>query len=224
MGAWTRARAAVFDMDGTLVDNMAFHADAWVAIARERLGLEVPRERFLREFAGKKNEEIIPVLAPGLSRPEVSSLALEKEEAYRALYRPHLRPLAGLGAFLERLRAAGVVCAVATAAPPGNRDLVLDGLELRGVFAHVIGAEDAPRGKPFPDIYLAAARALAVAPGECVAFEDAANGVLSARAAGMPTLGLLTSTTREALLDAGAAWVVPDFQAVPGELERLLFG
>jgi HAD superfamily hydrolase (TIGR01509 family) len=211
-------RAAVFDMDGTLVDNMRYHTHAWVALTK-RLGISVAPEVFEREFAGKKNDEILPVL---LGRPvvgaELAALAHEKETAYRDLYRPRLEAMPGLTGFLARLARARVATAVATAAPPENRALVLDGLGLTASFAHVIGAEHAARGKPSPDIYLAAARALALAPGACVAFEDAVNGVLSARAAGMVAVGVLTTTSRAALLEAGAAWVVADFTALPGEL------
>jgi len=217
-------RAAVFDMDGTLVDNMRFHNTAWVEMAR-RHGLDVPVERFEREFAGKKNEEIFPLL---LGRPvppeELNRLAEEKESMYRQAYAKHLAPLAGAVELLERMRKAGVRLAVATAAPPANRQLVLDGLGLRRLFEHVVGAEDVAHGKPAPDIYLKAARALGVEPAACVAFEDAVNGILSARAAGMVAVGVTTMMDERALAQAGARWSLPDFRALPAELEARLFG
>lgn len=220
----TTFRAAVFDMDGTLVDNMRFHTRAWVALAK-RLGREVAPRVFEHEHAGKKNDEILPwLLGRELGREELDALAHEKESAYRELYRPELAPMPGLVAFLDRLEARGVALAVATAAPPGNRALVLEGLGLLPRFRKVIGSEHAPRGKPAPDIYLAAARELGLEPARCLAFEDAVNGVLSARAAGMPCVGVLTTTTEAALREAGAAWVVPDFASLPAELEASLQG
>jgi beta-phosphoglucomutase family hydrolase len=220
----TRLQAAVFDMDGTLVDNMRFHAAAWVAIS-QRLGLNVPAERFEREFAGKKNEEIFPLL---LGRPlpddELARLADEKESLYRSLYAGHLVPLAGALELLERLAQAGIRRAVATAAPPANRDFVLDGLRLRDRFEHIIGAEDVTRGKPHPDVYLKAAATLGVAPGACVAFEDAINGILSAKAAGMRAVGVTTIAPEDALRQAGADWIVRDFVTLPEDLAALLFG
>ena len=181
---------------------MTFRAaifDAWQAMAT-KLGLEVTAERFEREFAGQKNEEIFPLL---LGRPlppeELRALAEEKEEAYRTLYRPHLAPLAGTAALLDRLVASGVRIAVASAAPRANRELVLGGLGWHTRFERVIGGEDAPRGKPAPDLYLAAAKGLGVDPAECVAFEDAVNGVKSAVAAGMKAAAVLTTTPAEVL-------------------------
>jgi HAD superfamily hydrolase (TIGR01509 family) len=210
-------------MDGTLVDNMRFHAQAWVAISR-KLGLSVPAERFEREFAGKKNEEIFPLLLGRLlAADELNRLADEKEALYRSLYAGHLEPLAGTVALLEQLAGAGLRLAVATAAPPLNRDFVLDGLRLRARFDRIIGAEDVTRGKPHPDIYLAAARALGVEPHACVAFEDAVNGILSAKAAGMFAVGVTTVAPEAALLDAGADWIVRDFLTLPLDLAALLF-
>ena len=214
--------AAVFDMDGTLVDNMQFHVDAWLTLTAKR-GLSLTRELFERTYAGMKNEEILPLLFQReLPKEEVAALAHEKEEQYRALYRKHLAPLPGLMPLLDRLKKAGVRCAVATAAPPGNRELVLDGLDLRKRFEHVIGAEHAARGKPAPDIYLAAAKALGVQPSDCVAFEDAINGVLSARAAGMECVAVLTTTPEEQLRQAGARWILKDFTTLPADLEARL--
>ncbi|GMT96210.1 beta-phosphoglucomutase family hydrolase [Corallococcus caeni] len=216
--------AAVFDMDGTLVDNMDFHNRAWVSLAR-KLGLEgLTAERFQSEFAGKKNEEILPqLLGRNLSVAELDALAEEKESHYRAIYRPYLTLHRGAEGFLQRLRDARLPMAVATAAPQGNRELVLDGLSVRPFFASIVGAEQVTRGKPAPDIFLAAARALNVPPESCLAFEDAINGVLSARAAGMITVGITTTTTAEALKKAGAHYTAPDFDTLPPELLARLF-
>ncbi|WP_223634603.1 HAD family phosphatase [Corallococcus sp. EGB] len=216
--------AAVFDMDGTLVDNMDFHNRAWVTLAR-KLGLDgLTAERFQNEFAGKKNEEILPqLLGRALSVAELDALAEEKESHYRAIYRPYLALHRGAEGFLHRLRDARLPLAVATAAPQDNRELVLDGLAVRPLFTCVVGAEQVERGKPAPDIFLAAAKALQVPPESCLAFEDAINGVLSARAAGMVTVGITTTTTAEALKNAGAHYTAPDFDSLPPELLARLF-
>lgn len=210
-------RGAVFDLDGTLVDNMRWHARAWIALARahakdSRSDLEI--ESFIYAHAGMKNEELIPLLLPGAS--EVAAFSEEKEALYRKLYAPHLAPLAGLLPLLDALQARGVRLAVASAAPLANRDFVLDGLALRPRFQAVVGAEHARRGKPAPDIFLAAAEKLGVAPLECIAFEDAPKGVQAAVAAGMPCAAVTTTSSGADLRAAGARWVAPDFTGFAG--------
>ncbi|MGZ3457041.1 MAG: HAD family hydrolase, partial [Archangium sp.] len=143
---------------------------------------------------------------------------------YRELYAPHLTPLRGARELLARLRGHGWRLAVASAAPHANRAFVLDGLALRPFFSQVVGAEDVKRGKPAPDVFLAAARALEVDPAACVVFEDAVNGVRAARAAGMFAVGVTTLTPAAVLREAGAHRVLGDFAALPEDFERLLAG
>lgn len=217
-----RPLAAIFDMDGTLVDNMGYHVQAWTELAT-RLGADVPPERFARDWAGWKADEIIPrVLGRPAAAEEVERLSEEKEVRYRALYGPVVRALPGLGAFVDRLRAAGLRLAVATAAPAENRALVLGGLRLGDAFDAVIGPEHAARGKPAPDIFLAAGRALGVDPARAVVFEDAPNGIRAAIAAGMIPVGLTTTVDAAALEAAGARYTAPDYRALPAPLLRLL--
>ncbi|HEX7488774.1 MAG TPA: HAD family phosphatase [Anaeromyxobacteraceae bacterium] len=220
-----RPRAAVFDLDGTLVDNMRFHGDAWLALAA-RLGASATREDFERTWAGKKADEIFAILlGRRLSAAESEALEQEKEHAYRAAYRPAVAPVRGLFPFLDQLSTAGFRLAIATAAPEANRTMVLEGLGLASRFEVVVGPEGAGvRGKPFPDIYLAAAKALDVPAADCLAFEDAVNGVASARAAGMDVAGVLTSSGEAELRAAGARYALRDYASLPAELERLLFG
>lgn len=207
-------------MDGTIVDNMRFHAQAWLELVAE-LGLEgLTVETFEREYAGRKNAEILrTLLGDSVDEGEVARLSTKKEERYRALYRPHLRPTDGLTAFLDDLDRRGVALAVATAAPPENRELVLGELDLARRFARVIGAEHAPRGKPAPDIFLAAAAALELPPAACVAFEDALNGVQSAVAAGMTCVGITTVLPADTLVAAGASFAARDFVEAAARLE-----
>jgi beta-phosphoglucomutase-like phosphatase (HAD superfamily) len=78
------------------------------------------------------------------------------------------------------------------------------------------------RGKPAPDIFLSAAERIGVAPATCVAFEDAANGIMAAAAAGMVVVGITTNVSAAELVRAGARFTAPDFLALPAELDAML--
>ncbi|CAN5919425.1 beta-phosphoglucomutase [soil metagenome] len=211
---------AVFDLDGTLVDNIRFHFEAFRTLA-DRLGLVMDEPTF-QSFNGLKNEDIFPrFLGRALTKAESEALSAEKESTYRALYRPELVAPRGAQALLDRLRAAGIKLAVASSAPPANRSMVIDGLGWNASFDAVVASEGL-RGKPAPDVFLAAAERLGVAPADCVAFEDAVNGIQAAAAAGMLVVGVTTNVAAEVLAAAGARFTIADFVTLPPELDALL--
>jgi beta-phosphoglucomutase len=212
-------RAMLFDMDGTIVDNMRFHDDAWEAW-HLRHGLAFERDSFFARTAGRTNAEIFADGLGSLPAARIAELSDEKEALYRERYAPHRRTLAGFDALAARARADGIRLAVSTAAPPANIAFVLDGLGLRPLFDTVTCPADGLRGKPHPDLYSEAARRLGVDPQECLVFEDAPLGVEAARRAGMRCVALTTSlaATHFGAFDNLVA-VTPDFT---GLAERLL--
>ena len=187
------ARAFIFDMDGTIVDNMAFHTRSWLTFFQQR-GHELDADAFFRSSAGRQGHEIIRTyLGEHLSDDQTRALNLEKDALYRALYGPHLASVGGLDAFLASAQQDGIALAVGTAAPDPNIAFTLDGLDLRRHFAAIVGAADVKHGKPHPDVFLEAADRLKVAPAHCIVFEDAPLGVEAARRAGMRAVVLTTT-------------------------------
>jgi HAD superfamily hydrolase (TIGR01509 family) len=179
-------------------------------------------EATFQSFNGLKNADIFPrLLGRALSAAEVQALSDEKEASYRALYGPRMAPHRGANELLLRLGQGGVKLAVASSAPPANRAMVLDGLGWTASFDVVVASEGL-RGKPAPDIFLAAASLLGVPPSSCVAFEDAVNGVQAAVSAGMLTVGVTTNVSGPELAAAGARFTIADFASLPPELDALL--
>jgi beta-phosphoglucomutase family hydrolase len=194
-------RAFAFDMDGTIVDNMAFHTQSWITFF-ERRGRAIDADEFFRATAGRQGQEIIRhYLGADLSDEEVGSLNHEKESVYRELYAPHRKTVAGFDALIEHAKARGIALAVATAAPPANIEFTLDGLGLRRHFDAIVGAADVPRGKPHPDVFLKAAEAAGSAPAHCIVFEDAPLGVEAARRAGMRAVVVTTTLPASAFAE-----------------------
>jgi HAD superfamily hydrolase (TIGR01509 family) len=206
-------RGAIFDLDGTLVDNMSVHMEAFAVFA-ERHSLPPLTLEDRKRLDGRRNRDIFPDLfGRALSDEEQRAFAEEKEALYRDLSSGRLVAVKGLDRLLECLNAAGIPAAIATSAPPDNVEHTLAELGLTRRLACVVRGDQVPRGKPFPDVFLAAAARLGVPAAACVAFEDAPIGIVAARAAGMQTVAIANSFAADVFLAAsvGADVVVRDF-------------
>ena len=208
-------RALIFDMDGTIVDNMAFHTQSWIAFF-ERRGRAIDADEFFRTTAGRQGQEIIrSYLGADLADDEIATLNHEKESVYRELYAPHLKSVAGFEDLIADARSQGIALAVGTAAPPANVEFTLDGLDLRRRFETVVGAADVARGKPHPDVFLEAARRCGAAPADCIVFEDAPLGVEAARRAGMRVVVITTTLPADAFAEFdNVIAIVDDFSSL----------
>lgn len=193
------SRAFVFDMDGTLVDNMHVHAGAWRQLLEEN-GLEMDEHKFLVATAGRTNREIIPDVFGSMSDDRVTELAVRKETLYREAFLPHRKPVAGVVDFLSAAADVGIKMAVATAASNANVEFILDGLDLRRFFQAVTTASDVSVGKPDPEMFLVSAAKLGVEPENCIVFEDALGGFEAAHRANMRSIGIATVNSIEDIL------------------------
>jgi len=208
-------RAFIFDMDGTIVDNMGYHTQSWIRFFEQR-GMAIDADEFFRTTAGRQGKEIIRSrLGEDLDDAEVKRLNLEKEAVYRELYGPHRKTVKGFDALIKAAKEGGIKLAVATAAPVGNIEFTLDGLDLRRHFDAIVGAADVARGKPHPDGFLLAAEKLGAEPPECIVFEDAPLGVEAARNAGMRCVVLTTTLPAEAFAQFdNVIAIAPDFASL----------
>jgi HAD superfamily hydrolase (TIGR01509 family) len=205
--------AVVFDMDGVLIDSGAHHRAAWRAMLEE-VGI-VPDDDFWRLTIGRPAEEAVPlVLGLDVSPDDAWRLASRKRDHYVRLARRGVPAVPGVSAFVERLAAAGVPCAVATSASSHDVHRLLYGIGVAQHFRAVITSEDVRFGKPDPEVYLRAARALRTLPARCLAFEDSIVGVHAARDAGMKVVGVTTSYGGDELVDAGAVRTIPSFEGI----------
>ncbi|WP_308662870.1 HAD family phosphatase [uncultured Alistipes sp.] len=216
-------KAALFDMDGTLVDNTLAHMRAF-EIFCARYGVTGWKEKLSQAF-GMGNDDIMRLIMPAelIRERGLASLAEEKEAIYREIYAPEIRPVKGLVPLLESLRAAGVRCAVGSSGCRANVDFVLEKCRIGEFFDARISGDRVTRCKPDPEIYLTAAAALGMAPADCVVFEDAKAGIESARRAGVGrVVALATTLPREVLERETDADVIGEtFADLPG-LDRLL--
>ncbi|NIG54226.1 HAD family phosphatase [Chitinophaga sp. Cy-1792] len=189
--------AFIFDMNGTMINDMEYHLEGWYNMLN-KLGANLDREQVRGHMYGK-NEELLERIfgKDHFTAEQMASIAQEKEELYQEAFRPHLQLIAGLPAFLEKAAALNIPMAIGTAANQFNIGYVLDNLNIRHYFKAVISAEDVTSSKPDPEVFLKAAAEVEVAPAQCIVFEDAPKGVEAAANAGMQAVVLTTMHTRD---------------------------
>jgi HAD superfamily hydrolase (TIGR01509 family) len=185
--------AFIFDLNGTMINDMEYHSIAWHAILNNDLNAGLTMAEVKSQMYGKNEELLDRVFGKGkFTREQVATISMKKEKSYQAAFRPHLQLIRGLAKFLERAERQGIQMAIGSAAIPFNIDFVLDNLRLRHYFSSIVSADEVAVSKPDPETFLLAAKLLGIPPENCVVFEDAPKGVEAALRANMPCIVLTT--------------------------------
>jgi beta-phosphoglucomutase len=189
-----RPQALIFDMNGTMINDMEYHTKAWQRIFNEDLGGNYSWDEVKNHMYGKNAEVLERVFGPHrFTDSEKQELSFAKEKRYQEEYLPQLALLPGLAEFLEQAFQLNIRMAIASAAIPFNIDFVLDNLNIRHYFKAIVSADDVLLSKPHPETFLKAAEQLHVDPVRCMVFEDVPKGAEAALNAGMPAVVLTTT-------------------------------
>lgn len=189
-------QAFLFDLNGTMIDDMPYHIKAWHRIVN-KLGAGLTPEQVKTECYGK-NHDLLDRIFPGrFTTEEKDRMSIEKEKQYQEEFRPHLKLLNGLDTFLNKAKERNIKMAVGSAAILFNIDFVLDGLNIRHFIDNIVSADDVEYSKPHPETFLKCAEHLAMPYDSCIVFEDAPKGVEAAANAGMKCAVLTTMHVKE---------------------------
>ncbi len=188
----------IFDLDGVITNNDAYHKKAFMAFCFNHK-IEMNDTIYAQKVVGGTNEDIMKRLFGKITVAQSLVYGAEKEEEYRKLYRPILKPIEGLESFLQMLNDLQIPIGMGTNAPEENVNFVLDGLNLRKYFSHIVRADMVAKGKPAPDVYLEAAKRINRNPENCIVFEDSNTGITAAKAAGTKVIGVLSSHSQDEL-------------------------
>jgi len=181
-------RGLIFDCDGTLVDSMPLHYQAWVTVLR-RHDLELTEARFY-QWAGTSIEEVIKRLAAekGLN-VDAAAIATERDEYFFDLAAGNLQPVAVVVDIAKHYYGQ-LPMAVATGSTRESAVASLRAIGILELFDAVVSSQEAGPPKPAPDVFLLAAKRIGVPANECVVFEDGEAGLVASRAAGMLTVDI----------------------------------
>jgi len=182
--------ALIFDMDGTMIDSMGYHAQSWLVFANQH-GLDIEIDDLMRRTTGRNGAECMREL---FQRPmadaEAWTLIAEKEALYRQLFGPKFAEVAGFSAFCTQAQSKGLKVGVGTAGDQRNIAFVMSHLQLPAPPQAIVGGDEGLPGKPEPAIFLEVAHRLKTRASDCLVFEDAPYGIEAARRAGMQAVAV----------------------------------
>lgn len=207
-------KGLLFDVDGTLVDNLAYHFAAFDEYAK-REGFTLLEPMSLK-MNGMHSNQIFPMMVGDKVVAEygIDRLNREKEEVYREMYHDKVEPIAGLVEFLQAAKAAGVKCALGSSGCRENVNMIINGLGIADLVDVSISGSDVTNGKPHPEIFTKAHEAMGLKAEECIVVEDAVNGILAGVAAGCKCLAITTTATAKELTKAGADLCIEDYSTI----------
>ena len=219
-----RPTAIIFDMDGLLLDTERVGCETMIAAMAE-IGFAMTADQYHPLIGLPKDAEravFTDQFGPGFSAEHDYPAMRAVQTRIKAERYGDKRPLkAGVAAVIAAAEALGLPCAVATSSDRATTLAHLGHMDLRRHMAAVVTRDDVAHGKPFPDLYLAAAAALGMAPADCLALEDSYNGVRAAHAAGVPVVMVPDILPPTAEMRELALAIAPDLAVVAGWLLHL---
>ena len=211
-------QAVIFDIDGTLLDSVDLHAEAWRQVFG-RHGRDIPFDQ-IRAQIGKGSDQLLPVF---LSREEVEEsgekLTAERSKLFKQEFMPRVKPFPGVRPLFERLQGDGYKLALASSATKKELERYAKLLEIEDLIDGGASTDDAEKSKPEPDIFEAAVRKLSGVPtGTCLAVGDTPYDAEAAGKIGIRTVGVLCGGFPEADLRRAGAFAI--FQGPEDLLRR----
>ncbi len=213
--------AVIFDVDGTMVDNSSYHEMAWIELGR-RHNIAIDHRFYMDNIHSRSNIHVAhDVFAEMVGLEKGLLFGVEKSAIYRQLYRRHLREIPGFTKLLRSLRSQGIACCAASNSPRANIDMVIEELAIQDCISYIVDNSMVKKGKPSPEMFLAAAAALGVASCNCVVVEDSVSGFKAADNAGMSYIAITVGANAKDLPFAATARAVHhDFTTVTVEQLR----
>jgi beta-phosphoglucomutase len=193
--------AVIFDVDGVLVNSYQAHFESWQRLYRE-MNLPYGEAEFAAGFGRTSREILRDKFGPEMTDVQFREIDEKKERYYREAFRESFVPMDGAVELVNALRRDGVPLAIGSSGPPENVALAVELLGLASQFQARVSGVDVTRGKPDPQVFLLAAERIDVEPRNCAVVEDAVHGITAANSAGMRSIAITGTSTRDRLAHA----------------------
>ncbi|MDG1888774.1 MAG: HAD family phosphatase [Flavobacteriaceae bacterium] len=196
-------KGIIFDMDGTMVDSLPYHHEAWKIFFNENK-VENFSEK-LKDYKGGGTLDLMKAVYGDLySLKELKKMSDEKEIIFRRIYKGNIMPIKGFKKFLNDVKSRNILVGLASNAIRKNVSLIIKELEIYDDFDSIICGDEVDNGKPNPEMFNKTIDRFKINKNECLIFEDSIEGIKAANNSGINVIGITSSSSHKILLDAGS--------------------
>ena len=203
-------KGIIFDMDGTIVDSLPYHHEAWKIFFNENK-VENFSEK-LNEYKGGGTLDLMrTVYGNQYSKKELKKMSEDKEKIFRKIYKGEIKQILGFKNFLDELKSKDIMVGLASNAIRKNVSMIINELEIYDYFDSIICGDEVINGKPNPEMFNETIDRFNINKDECLIFEDSLEGVLAAKNSGVKVIGITSSSSNKVLKDAGCVMSISDY-------------
>ena len=203
-------KGVIFDMDGTIVDSLPYHHEAW-RIFFEENKVEDFSEK-LKKYKGGGTLDLMKAVYGNIySIDELKKMSDDKEIIFRKIYKGNIKPIEGLLEFISELKSKNILVGLASNAIRKNVTLTLNELDIYDLFDSVICGDEVSFGKPNPEMFDKTVIGFNLKKDDCIIFEDSIEGVEGAVNAGINVIGVTSSNSSDILNNAGCIASINNF-------------
>ena len=213
-------KGIIFDMDGTIVDSLPYHYEAWKIFFKENK-VENFSEK-LKDYKGGGTLDLLTtVLGNNFSKKELKSMVDDKEIIFRDIYKDNVIPIEGFIQMLESIKSQKILVGLASNAIRKNVKMILNELKIYNEFESIICGDEVENGKPNPEMFNKTAKIFKLDKKDCLIFEDSIEGLQGAVNSGIDAIGVKSSSSDKILKSAGAKGTIKNYVNINFKLKKI---
>ena len=213
-------KGIIFDMDGTIVDSLPYHYEAWKIFFKENK-VENFSEK-LKDYKGGGTLDLLTtVLGNNFSKKELKSMVDDKEIIFRDIYKNNVIPIEGFIQMLESIKSQKILVGLASNAIRKNVNMILNELKIYNDFNSIICGDEVDNGKPNPEMFNKTVKRFKLDKKDCLIFEDSIEGLQGAVNSGIDAIGVKSSSSDKILKSAGAKGTVKNYVNINFKLKKI---